>query len=88
MWPTGGGHMWPTEGGHMLPKGGSCLAKWWTHGSTDRDLWHTKDEDSPQGAIVSTRGHDAILIHCHAVDYGLLILQHVVQELALQGESH
>ena len=63
-------------------------------GSKDRDLWHTKDdqcginENSPEGAIVSARGHDAILIHCHAVDYGLLILQHVVQELALQGESH
>ena len=39
--------------------------------------------DSPEGAIVSPRGHDAILIHCHAVHNGFLVLQHVVQELAL-----
>lgn len=80
----------------MLPKGGSCVAKWWKHVLAARieicgiqkDGQCGINEDSPQGAIVSARGHDAILIHCHAVDYGLLILQHVVQELALQGESH
>lgn len=48
----------------------------------------SSNEHSPERAVVSPRGHDAILIHSHAVHNSLLILQHVVQELTLHSANH
>ena len=41
--------------------------------------------DSPEGSIVPSCCHHAVLIHCHSIHNGLLVLEDIKQKFPLQA---